>query len=152
MTNHNNLAGWTVLVLGLLACLPGTAEAGYSSMYRGSGYYYRNYTYYSRKYSRYLYHMAVYYPSRPRYVYYYNPYTRKYWGRYDRSTGRYSLLADCNKRERLSDIPESAFPPGGAMPPAEPGLGTPMPPPPEAGLSGGGALPSAPGSGGCHAR
>lgn len=152
---NNNLAGLVALGLGLLAGMPGAAKAAYSPMYRGSGYYYRNYTYYSKAYRQNRYHMAVYHPAKPRYVYYYNPYKGRYWGRYDRMTGKYSLLPVALRRRQLSEIPESAFPPGGAMPPAEPGDETPMPPPPEPGLAApggaglGSGLPAAPGGGGC---
>lgn len=59
---------------------------------------------------------VIYYASRPRYFYYYNPAVRKYWGRFDREERTFSRLAPDAQRERLADIPDSAFPKGGAMP------------------------------------
>lgn len=77
-------------------------------------------------YSGYSYHYAIYYPkrysSRPRYsryVYYYNPVRRVYWGRFDLEgePGRqYSLLQPADRKSNLDEIPESAFPPPGEMP------------------------------------
>src|SRR5207302_9758212 len=40
-----------------------------------------------------------------------------YWGRFDLKTGGYSLLAKADRKAKLSDIPEKAFPPEGKMPP-----------------------------------
>jgi hypothetical protein len=81
----------------------------------------------------------VYYPRRPRYVYYYNLYK----GRYDLEAGGYSQLAPQDRKPQLCQIPESAFPPPGPMPPAEPD-GEEMLPPPEAGS---GSTPTAPSPG-----
>jgi hypothetical protein len=67
----------------------------------------------------YSHHYVIYHPNRPRYFYYYNPVQRRYWGRCEigqAGEGRYSLLAECDRRENLADIPESAFPPPGPMP------------------------------------
>src|SRR5205823_3242559 len=55
-----------------------------------------NSSYYSCHYyqpsesSSYKSHRVYYYPSKPQYVYYYNPYSKKYWGRYDREAKGYS--------------------------------------------------------------
>ena len=94
----------------------------YSSWsYRPARRYYYS-TYYYRPtptYPSYSYHYTIHYPSRPRYVYYYNPHTRHYWGRFDREGtegAQYSLLAEKDRKENLEDIPESAFPAPGAMP------------------------------------
>ncbi len=54
--------------------------------------------------------------SYPKYVYYYNPYKRVYWGRYDLEAKGYSLLEEKDRKEKLADIPESAFPKPGPMP------------------------------------
>src|SRR5262249_48338329 len=62
-------------------------------------------------------HRVYYYPSRPRYVYYYNPYSKRYWGRYDREAKGYSMLAEKDQSADLNSIPESAFPKPGEMPP-----------------------------------
>jgi hypothetical protein len=104
----------------------------YTAKYRGPGYSCRKYWYWSMTYGGYRSHYAVYSPQRPRYVYYYNPYKGRYWGRYDLAAGGYSTLAPPDRKPQLGQIPESAFPPPGPMPPAEPG-GEEMPSPPEAG-------------------
>jgi hypothetical protein len=80
--------------------------------------YYYNYYYYkpTPAYTGYKYHTCVYYPSRPQYVYYYNPYQKQYWGRYDLEAKGYSLLADADRKGTLKEIPESAFPAPGEMP------------------------------------
>src|SRR4051794_21676906 len=84
-------------------------------------YYYRTYYYYPTPVATtYSYHYCVYYPSQPQYVYYYNPVTRAYWGRFEfgpdgRPKG-YSLLAEKDRKGMLSEIPESAFPAPAAMP------------------------------------
>jgi hypothetical protein len=130
-----------VAVAGLMAT-SSTSEAGYRyygrhyysswSYYPSYNYYYSNYYYYPTSYATsYDYHYVVYYPSQPRYYYYYNPYRRVYWGRYDVQTGGYSLLAEKDRKEHLSDIPESAFPKAGAMPTVpgtQDGLTLPVPP------------------------
>jgi len=127
------------------AARAGLAAGGgyYSARQQGPGYSYRQYHYYSRQAGGYRHHVAVYHPRAPRYVYYYNPYKRRYWGRYDLATGGYSLLAVPDRRETLSEIPESAFPPAGPMPPEEDG-GDPMLPPPEPGPEPGPTTPAPP--------
>jgi hypothetical protein len=68
-------------------------------------------------------------------VYYYNPVSQQYWGRFefgeDGKAKGYSLLAEKDRKEKLADIPESAFPKPAAMP-AIPGTtdGEKMLPPP----------------------
>jgi hypothetical protein len=79
-------------------------------------YYYKPYP----TYASYHYHYGIYYPSQPRYVYYYNPYSRHYWGRFDtegKEGEQYALLAEKGREEQRKDVPESAFPKPGAMPP-----------------------------------
>src|SRR3954452_17213587 len=132
-----------VAVGAALTALPGDARAGGYRKYYTSGsysspprYYYRTY-YYSPTpaATTYSYHYCVYYPSQPRYVYYYNPVSQQYWGRFEfgedgRAKG-YSLLAEKDRKGKLADIPESAFPKPAAMP-AIPGAsdGEMMIPPP----------------------
>ena len=102
------------------------AEAGlfaYRQYYSGWSYYPQR-TYYLRSYyykpyptyATYKYHYCIYYPARPRYVYYYNPYRKLYWGRYDLEKGGYSQLAEKDRKAKLDEIPETAFPAPGAMP------------------------------------
>lgn len=94
----------------------------YSSWsYRPShNYYYTRYYYKpTPTYTTYSYHYCVYRPAQPRYVYYYNPHQRQYWGRFDcegQPGNQYSLLKPEDRKEKLEDIPESAFPAPGAMP------------------------------------
>lgn len=98
-------------------------------------YYYKPYT----TYTSYNYHYCVYYPSRPRYVYYYNPHRGYYWGRYDlegKDGQHYSLLKEEDRKAKLADIPESAFPGPAAMPTipdAEDGEAVQAPPAPPGG-------------------
>lgn len=90
-------------------------------------YYYPSATYYYTYYyylpvptaTTYSYHYCIFYPNRPRYIYYYNPVAQTYWGRFDlEATGenRYSLLAKEDRKSEFSAIPESAFPEPGKMP------------------------------------
>ena len=70
-------------------------------------------------YTTYEYHYCIYYPSSPSYVYYYNPTTQAYWGRYElgsKGEKRYSILAEKDRKKDLKDIPETAFPAPAAMP------------------------------------
>jgi len=107
------------LVLVLTA--DGRAQGGrqYYSRYwqRKGGYYYRTYYYRPKATGSYRSHRVIYYPSRPRYYYYYNPYTRKYWGRYDRVAKGYSRLRPGDQSGRLADLEEAnVFPSPGKMP------------------------------------
>ena len=83
-------------------------------------YYYRTYYYKPQPtYTSYNYHYCIHYPSRPRYVYYYNPHSRHYWGRFDlegTNGEQYSILAEEDRKGTLAEIPESAFPAPAAMP------------------------------------
>jgi hypothetical protein len=111
-----------VMAAAMFSAEPAQAQYGrqyYSSYsyYPTYGYYYTYYYYYPTVSSTtYSYHYCTYYPSRPRYVYYYNPVRRVYWGRYDLEKEGYSLLEEKDRKENLNDIPESAFPPPGKMP------------------------------------
>jgi hypothetical protein len=60
---------------------------------------------------------VIYYRPKGQYLFYYNPYDKTYWGRYDLEAKGYSLLARKDQGERLARIPESAFPKPGEMPP-----------------------------------
>src|SRR5262249_30566615 len=61
-------------------------------------------------------HRCIYYPAQPKYVYYYNPVSKKYWGRFDVDAAGYSLLEEKDRAALLADVPESAFPKPGPMP------------------------------------
>ena len=70
-------------------------------------------------YTTYEYHYCIYYPSQPSYIYYYNPTTQVYWGRYEigsKGDKRYSMLDPKDRKKDLKEIPESAFPEPAAMP------------------------------------
>ena len=101
------------------------ADAGYRHYYsnwqynHGYGYHYRTYYYKPiATYTRYHYHYCIHYP-RSRYVYFYNPIRRVFWGRFDtqgKDGAQYSLLAPKDQNSELKAIPESAFPAPGPMP------------------------------------
>ncbi len=114
------------LGLGAGTAMTNTASAApahrhyYSSWsYQPQRTYYYSYYYYKpySSYDGYRYHYSIYYPSRPRYVYYYNPVRKVYWGRYDLEEKGYSLLDEKDRKGNLDAIPEEAFPKPGAMPP-----------------------------------
>lgn len=93
-------------------------------------YYYRNY-YYKKTVTdtTYTYHYGIYYPSRGKRVYMYNPHTRKYWGAWEGN--KYSLLAKDKQKSSLDEIAAEDFPPP-AAPPTIPGIDDPvamLPPP-----------------------
>lgn len=83
-------------------------------------YYYNTYFYKpTPTYTGYTHHYCVYQPSTPRYVYYYNPHSQQYWGRFDlegKPGEQYSLLTPETRKATLADIPESAFPKPAGMP------------------------------------
>jgi hypothetical protein len=109
-----------------IATLGTSLEAGryYGRHYYGGWSYYPQRTYYytsyyykpTPTYNSYNYHYCIYYPSQPQYVYYYNPYRKVYWGRYDLKAKGYSQLAEKDQKEDLKAIPETAFPKPGEMP------------------------------------
>jgi hypothetical protein len=108
------LAG--ALALGLVGLVGGRADAGFEQSYSGwhkspYSYYYR--VYHSRPSS---YDYVILYPTQPRYLYYYNPAAKQYWGRFDLKAKGYSLLAEADRKGLLKDIPESSFPEPGDLP------------------------------------
>ena len=119
-----------VLWLGLAAvsALGVPALASSLRQYYDTSYTYsESYNYYYVRYyylpvataTAYEYHYCIYYPSRPSYVYYYNPVSQVYWGRYElgsKGDERYSILAEKDRKKELKDIPESAFPKPAKMP------------------------------------
>lgn len=116
-----------MLALGFVAlATANSADAAYRQYYSSWRYYpsqsYYYTTYYYKPaptYPSYNYHYCVYYPSQPRYVYYYNPHARHYWGRFDcqgAPGAQYSILKPEDRKPELSQIPETAFPKPAAMP------------------------------------
>lgn len=118
------------LLAGLIMSFSGESDASllqYGRQYYGGWSYYPSrsyhYCYYHYRptptYPSYKYHICICYPSQPRYVYYYNPHSMVYWGRFDtqgKDGKQYSLLAMKDRKANLDDIPESAFPTPAAMP------------------------------------
>jgi hypothetical protein len=84
------------------------------------GYYYSSYYYLPSAVEKsYRHYFCLFFPAHPRYVYYFDPQTRVYLGRLDikGETGhQYSALAPQDRKEKLKDIPEGAFPKPGGMP------------------------------------
>ncbi len=119
----------TLATLALTLTLATLASAAYRlrqyydtsySYSQSNGYYYTTY-YYTPVVTTttYEYHYCIYYPSQPQYIYYYNPTTQAYWGRYEigsKGEKRYSILAEKDRKKDLTAIPESAFPKPAAMP------------------------------------
>ena len=78
-------------------------------------YYYRNYYYKKAPADKeYSYHYAIYYPSRGKKVYMYNPQTKKYWGYWDGEN--YSLLPQDKQKASIDDIAAEDFPKPGKAP------------------------------------
>jgi hypothetical protein len=130
--------------LSIVMCLLGTASLParedaprqYYSNWRKHGekpYYYRWYYFKPAASDKeYQYHYGIYYPSRGKRVYLYNPQAKKFWGFYDMEAKGYSLLPPEKRRERIDDIPAEAFPKPGKMPPLPDSKdGTAMLPPPD---------------------
>src|SRR5208337_201150 len=75
----------------LLAVTLGAAAAPFASAHYGYRQYYDTTWAYSTTYNyqpvvtqtSYDYHYCIYYPSQPTYIYYYNPVSQVYWGRYE---------------------------------------------------------------------
>lgn len=112
-----------LFAIACLAALPQESLAEGRHYYNTWSYYPQRTYYYVYYYYKpvetsedYSYHYCIYYPSTPRYVYYYNPYTKLYWGRYDLQDKGYSMLADKDRKTNLKEIPEMAFPKPAEMP------------------------------------
>jgi hypothetical protein len=114
------LAGAVALVaaLGVSSAQAGSGRQHYAGwQHSGRGYSFCTYYYKpSVGYPSYCYNYAIWYPSTPNYVYYFNPYRGTYWGRFDIKTKGYSLLAEKDRAGQLKDIPEKAFPAEGPLP------------------------------------
>jgi hypothetical protein len=117
------------VTLALLMVAPAAAADPYSARQYYSGwqshpqqrYSYRHYYYKpSPSYSGYKHHYVIKTPKDPNHLYFYNPYKKQYWGRCPAAAAGqplYSLLAEADRRERLDQIPSTAFPPPAALPP-----------------------------------
>lgn len=83
-----------------------------------SEYAYRTYYYKpTAEYAGYKHHYVI---QKDDHCYFYNPYEKRYWGRCPLKHGGqpvYQLLAPQDRKATLAQIPESAFPPAGPLPP-----------------------------------
>jgi hypothetical protein len=81
--------------------------------YRKGDYYGMYYKYKAKRGDdRYQYHMAYYFPRKGRYVYYYNPQTKKYWGRCPFNPSRtnpYQILNADDQASKIDDVDETKF-------------------------------------------
>src|SRR4051812_39568680 len=101
-----------LLILGILCLAPLTSaqtapnHRQYYSTWTKHGtknYYYCSYHYKaSADDTDYQYHYGIYYPSRGKRIYMYNPNTRKFWGAWDGT--KYSLLPKDKQKASLDDI------------------------------------------------
>lgn len=112
-----------IVALVFLATAGSTAFAAGRHYYGNWGHYPQRSYYYVQYYYKpaddyedYRYHYCIYYPSQPNYVYYYNPYSQQYWGRYDVKAKGYSLLEEKDRKKELKEIPDKAFPKPATMP------------------------------------
>ena|ERR1043165_6420764 len=127
-----------LLCLGVVGVAPMTFAqiAGQRQYYdpwikhSSKNYYYRYYRYKKSADAKdYTHHYGIYYPSRGKRVYMYNPHVRKYWGVWEGK--RYSLLPKEKQKSSIDEIAAEDFPPPGD-PPNIPGIEEkiPMIPPP----------------------
>ncbi len=115
-----------VAIAWSFASQPQQCDAGHRQYYSSwtynptTTYYYTTYYYQPTvNYNGYNYHYGIYYPSQPRYVYYYNPHKNYYWGRYDlegKDGKVYSILKEEDRKKNLDDISPDAFPKPDEMP------------------------------------
>ncbi len=111
---------WALAAIGGLVILPEIAQAnsyGSWNYHTTHRYYYRYYRYRPSPDAESLkYHYNIYFPSRPRHIYYFDPQNKVYWGRYDLQQEGFSELPSNQRNPQLLEIPESAYPPPGQMP------------------------------------
>jgi hypothetical protein len=115
-------SGLCLVLLGLSPVLAVVADAPaprqyYSAWTKHSSrpYYYRSYFYKkSATDKEYAYHYGIYYPSRGKRVYMYNPHNRTYWGYWDGTA--YSLLPREKRKASIDDIVAEDFPTPGKAP------------------------------------
>ena len=116
-----------IVAAAFAATASSEAQAGGHRQYYSSWSYHPTYNYYYTQYhykptptyQTYSYHYCIHYPAQPRYVYYYNPHSQQYWGRFDKEGKpgeQYSLLKPEDRKKVLEDIDPKAFPEPGAMP------------------------------------
>lgn len=139
MTRRNlwlvRLAAVVLAIVVVRPCIAASPRQWYNewTYYPQFGYYYSSYYYLSSAVDKdYHHYFCLYYPAHPQYVYYFDPQTHLYLARLDvkgEPGHQYAALAPKDRKEKLKDIPEEAFPKPGAMPPIpESRDGTPMEP------------------------
>ncbi len=119
------------LLLSVLAS-PSVADAGTYGKFNfnhKTGFGHRQYTFFSKKHNSNRHHFAVYHPRQPKFVFFHNPHTNRFWGRYNLETSKYQILAEADQREKLEDVDEKTFGRPGNLPLEEEG-GEQMPAPP----------------------
>jgi hypothetical protein len=119
----------SMLLVGAMTCPVDQVQASHYGprQYYGSWTYHQKGNYHYRPYyykptptfSGYRHHYVVYTKRDPKHYYYFNPKSRKYWGRCPVNYGDepvYSMLKVEDRKETLDEIPEKAFPKPGALP------------------------------------
>ncbi len=86
---------------------------GWNKFPRKQGYYYRSYYYKpTPSYTGYKHHYVVYNRATPKYYYFYNTYTKRYWGRcptYSDGQPTYDILSPEHRKPELDQIREENF-------------------------------------------
>ncbi|MCA9114985.1 MAG: hypothetical protein KDA79_07850 [Planctomycetaceae bacterium] len=122
--------GKVVLYVSLAAAMAGmwaeTAQAAYRQYFTAWAYHeqrdYHYRTWYfkpTEQTSGYRHHYCLYFPTRPKYVYWYDPTAKQFWGRYELSGkegARFSVLKPEDRATSIDAIAEDSFPAAGPMP------------------------------------
>jgi hypothetical protein len=90
------------------------------SSYEHRGYHYRLLYFQPTPGAEYQYHYCILLQGQPRYIYYFDPVAGKYWGRLDLEGRGEAVFAQLRKEDQkalVRDIPETAFPTLGKLPP-----------------------------------
>jgi hypothetical protein len=122
MTTLKALAGAVVLLSGAVASAGecATPRQYYSNWHQApaSRYAYRTYYYKpTEDYAGYKHHYVI---LKDDHCYFYNPYEKKVWGRcnaHHNGQPQYQLLAPQDRRPTIAEIPPTAFPKAGPLPP-----------------------------------
>lgn len=138
MSRHTRLLAGLLLTAACFVTIAGVWAQGRRQYYgqwapSGKGYYYCHYYFKpDPRDADYNHHYCIYYPGTPQYVYFYNPESKVYWGRYDCHRRGYSMLPQQARNATLKAIPEKSFPAPAPLPPIpESKDKTPIAPPPE---------------------
>lgn len=115
MNLFRNLLVVAVATVGLLPALAKADEPRqvYGKWKEGNHYFYRTYNFKPTPTSDYQQHIVICYKTDRRYYYFYNPESKKFWGRCEvvqPECPTYAMLAEEDRKGNLKDIPDSAFP------------------------------------------